>query len=109
MPWLWLLLAVFLSRAVLAWASEQVAFHAAAANKQDLRMQLFRHLQRLGPVYLHGDRGGNLRALSSCPIIDVKVRVATGQAMLVVIFVLRESREDEVWRCWRECCCCWAG
>lgn len=60
MPWLWLMLAVFLARAVLAWASEQVAFHAAATIKQDLRAQLFRHLQRLGPLYLYGERGGDL-------------------------------------------------
>ncbi len=62
-PWLWTLLAVFLLRAVIAWSSEQVAFTAAARVKLALRDRLYRHLQALGPVYLHGERSGELSNL----------------------------------------------
>lgn len=61
--WLWPLLGVFVLRAVVAWSSEQVAFRAAAQVKLALRDQLYRHLQALGPVYLHGERSGELSSL----------------------------------------------
>lgn len=62
-PWLWPLLGVFALRAAIAWASEQVAFTAAARVKLALREQLYRHLQALGPVYLQGERSGELSGL----------------------------------------------
>ncbi len=58
--WLWALLAIFLVRAVLAWASEQAAFYASAKIKQQLRNRLHRHIQALGPVY-KGDEGSGGR------------------------------------------------
>jgi ATP-binding cassette subfamily C protein CydD len=56
--WLWLLLAVFMIRAVLAWASEQAAFYASARIKQQLRDRLHRHLQALGPLQISDGRSG---------------------------------------------------
>ncbi len=61
--WLWPLLGIFLLRAGIAWSSEQVAFQAAARVKLALRERLYRHLQALGPVYLHGERSGELSSL----------------------------------------------
>lgn len=58
--WLWALLGIFILRSVLMWASEQVAFKAAAAIKLTLRDRLFAHLQALGPVYLRGERAGDI-------------------------------------------------
>jgi ATP-binding cassette subfamily C protein CydD len=58
--WLWLLLAVFALRALLAWSSEQAAFRAALQVKLQLRDKLFRHLQALGPVRLGQERTGEL-------------------------------------------------
>jgi ATP-binding cassette subfamily C protein CydD len=60
MPWLWGLLALFLVRAALAWASEQAAFHAAVQVKLWLRATLYRHVQKLGPAWLSGERSGDI-------------------------------------------------
>ena len=56
--WLWSLLAVFMIRALLAWASEQAAFYASAKIKQQLRDRLHRHLQALGPLQVGDERSG---------------------------------------------------
>jgi ATP-binding cassette subfamily C protein CydD len=60
MPSLWGLLALFLLRAGLAWASEQAAFHAAVQVKLALRAQLYQRVQQLGPTWLTGERSGDL-------------------------------------------------
>jgi len=60
MPWLWGLLALFLVRAGLAWASEQAAFQAAVQVKLALRELLYRHVRRLGPAWLSGERSGDI-------------------------------------------------
>ena len=60
MPGLWGLLALFAVRAVLTWASEQAAFHAAVRVKLQLREMLYRHVQKLGPAWLSGERSGDL-------------------------------------------------
>lgn len=62
-PWLWPLLGVFLLRGFIAWATEQVAFRAAEKVKLALRERLYRQLQALGPVYLQGERSGELSGL----------------------------------------------
>ncbi len=58
--WLWPMLLVFVVRALLAWASEQTAFRAAVNVKRKLRADLHQHLQALGPVYLSGERSGEM-------------------------------------------------
>lgn len=60
MPWLWAMLAIFLLRAGLAWASEQAAFHAAVQVKLAIRTQLYQKVQQLGPAWLTGERSGDL-------------------------------------------------
>ena len=60
MPSLWGLLALFLLRAGLAWASEQAAFHAAVQVKLAIRAQLYQKVQQLGPAWLTGERSGDL-------------------------------------------------
>ncbi|UOG91595.1 MAG: thiol reductant ABC exporter subunit CydD [Candidatus Thiothrix sulfatifontis] len=60
MPSLWGLLALFLLRAGLAWASEQAAFHAAVQVKLAIRAQLYQQVQQLGPAWLTGERSGDL-------------------------------------------------
>lgn len=58
--WLWPMLIIFIVRAVLAWASEQVAFSAAATIKRHLRVTIHHHLQKLGPAYLSGEHSGEM-------------------------------------------------
>ncbi len=60
MPWLWGMLAIFLVRAGLAWASEQAAFHAAIQVKLAIREQLYQKVQQLGPAWLSGERSGDI-------------------------------------------------
>jgi ATP-binding cassette subfamily C protein CydD len=60
MPWLWGLLALFLVRAGLAWASEQAAFQAAVQVKLSLRELLYLKVQKLGPAWLSGERSGDI-------------------------------------------------
>lgn len=60
MPWLWVMLGIFLFRAFLAWAAEQAAFYAAIQVKLSLRKQLYRQLQKLGPAWLSGERSGDI-------------------------------------------------
>jgi ATP-binding cassette subfamily C protein CydD len=59
-PWLLALLPIFALRFALVRASERVAFQAGAQLRQDLRAQLLGHIQRLGPVWLHGQARGDL-------------------------------------------------
>ena len=58
--WLWPLLGLFLLRALIAWASEQTAFRAAARVKTELRDRVYRHIQAAGPKWLAGERSGAL-------------------------------------------------
>ncbi|MEJ2453355.1 MAG: thiol reductant ABC exporter subunit CydD [Candidatus Thiodiazotropha sp.] len=60
MPWLWGLLAIFITRALLAWASERAAHDAAQQVKLNLRAALYDKLCRLGPAYLSEQRTGDL-------------------------------------------------
>ncbi|MET0066425.1 MAG: thiol reductant ABC exporter subunit CydD [Candidatus Thiodiazotropha sp.] len=60
MPWLWALLAIFLIRAGLAWASEWAAHAAAQQVKLSLRKTLYDRLRRLGPAWLSEQRTGDM-------------------------------------------------
>jgi ATP-binding cassette subfamily C protein CydD len=60
MPWLWAMLAIFLARAGLAWASERAAHDAAQRVKLSLRKSLYDKLRLLGPAYLSEQRTGEL-------------------------------------------------
>jgi len=59
-PALWGLIALFVLRAGLSWASEQAGFHAAVQVRIALREQLDTHLQKLGPAWLHSERTGDV-------------------------------------------------
>jgi ATP-binding cassette subfamily C protein CydD len=60
MPWFWALLAIFATRAVLAWASERAAHDAALRVKLSLRKTLVERLRQLGPAWLNEQRTGDL-------------------------------------------------
>lgn len=54
------LLAAAVGRAVLIWVREVVAHRGAIRVKSELRSRLFAHILRLGPVYVRGERAGEL-------------------------------------------------
>lgn len=61
-----ILLAVTLAaRAGLVWIAEVVAHHTSAAVKSELRTKLVRHVVRLGPRWLTGERSGELTTLAT--------------------------------------------
>ncbi|MDQ7015395.1 MAG: thiol reductant ABC exporter subunit CydD [Gammaproteobacteria bacterium] len=57
---LFAILGLFLLRALLAWWLEFYAQQAAVLIKQKIRLLLYDKLQRLGPLYLQGQRSGEL-------------------------------------------------
>ncbi|MDA8362455.1 MAG: thiol reductant ABC exporter subunit CydD [Gammaproteobacteria bacterium] len=59
-PMLWALLAVFAVRSGIAWASERMAFRAAAGIKLDVRRKLLEHLFALGPLRMVAEHTGEL-------------------------------------------------
>ena len=60
LPWLWPLPAIFVARFAITYASARVATRAAIIVKEDVRGRLVRHLQALGPTYLHTRHSGEL-------------------------------------------------
>jgi len=61
-PRLWLLLGVILARSAVSGLHEISARAIAVRVKSDLRRRLFAHIQALGPLYLRGQRAGELTA-----------------------------------------------
>lgn len=59
-PWLLALLVVIFFRAVLAWWAEVFAHRTAARIKEDVRQRLLTQLFSLGPLYVRGERTGEL-------------------------------------------------
>ncbi len=57
-PWLLGIAGLVGLRALMAWLSEVFAFQAAARVKHGIRTDLYRHLLRLGPAYVTGERTG---------------------------------------------------
>jgi ATP-binding cassette subfamily C protein CydD len=60
LPWLWPLPVIFVLRFAVMRASEHVAMQAAILVKENVRSDLVRHLQALGPAYVHGRHSGEL-------------------------------------------------
>ncbi len=61
-PRLWLLLGVILARSAVSGLHEIGARAIAVRVKSDLRRRLFAHIQALGPLYVRGQRAGELTA-----------------------------------------------
>jgi thiol reductant ABC exporter CydD subunit len=60
-----LLALVVVARAGVAWAQESAAHAASARVRSQLRRRLFAHASRLGPVWLSGERSGELTTLAT--------------------------------------------
>jgi ABC-type transport system involved in cytochrome bd biosynthesis, ATPase and permease components len=61
-PRLWLLVGVILARSAVSGLHEIGARAIAVRVKSDLRRRLFAHIQALGPLYVRGQRAGELTA-----------------------------------------------
>ncbi len=60
LPWLAVLFALALLRALLIWSGDVCAQRSASRFKGGLREQLTQHIFALGPAYAHGERSGEL-------------------------------------------------
>jgi ATP-binding cassette subfamily C protein CydD len=92
-PFLLILLALALLRALIVWSSEVLAQRSASHLKGSLREQLTQQLLTLGPAYTHGERSGELvtAAVGGVEILDEYTTVyqpARLLAMLVPAFML---------------------
>ena len=88
LPWLWGLLALFATRALVVWLAERSAFQAAAGVRVALRDQLYRHIQRLGPAYLAGQRSGVLVETLTKGIDDLEgyyARFAPAMSLVMIL------------------------
>ncbi|MBK1724848.1 thiol reductant ABC exporter subunit CydD [Thiocystis violacea] len=87
-PWLWVLLALFGVRAAIVWLAERAAFGAAAGVRVALRDQVYRHLQRLGPSYLAGQRSGALVETLTKGIDDLEAYYARFVPAMSMVMIL---------------------
>jgi len=96
-PLLAAIVAVLLARAVLIFVRELVANRTALRLKATVRARLLRHLLRLGPAYLQGERTGELLATATEGIERLEVYVgrylpqrllSVGIPLLIVAVIL---------------------
>ncbi|GHO86618.1 thiol reductant ABC exporter subunit CydD [Dictyobacter formicarum] len=57
---LFILLAILLGRAAIIWGNDIATNTVSGTVKSDLRLRLFRHLLKLGPMYVRGERSGEI-------------------------------------------------
>ncbi|MBK1719122.1 thiol reductant ABC exporter subunit CydD [Thiocystis violacea] len=86
--WLWGLLGLFALRALIVWLAERSAFQAAADVRATLRDQVHRHLQRLGPSYLSGQRSGALVETLTKGIDDLEGYYARFVPAMTLVMIL---------------------
>jgi ATP-binding cassette, subfamily C, bacterial CydD len=87
-PWLWGLLMLFGARALIVWLAERTAFQAAASVRATLRDRVHRHLQRLGPAYLSGQRSGALVETLTKGIDDLEGYYARFVPAMTLVMIL---------------------
>jgi ATP-binding cassette subfamily C protein CydD len=86
--WLWGLLALFGARALVVWLAERSAFQAASSVRATLRDRVHRHLQRLGPSYLSGQRSGALVETLTKGIDDLEGYYARFVPAMALVMIL---------------------
>ncbi|GLV58360.1 thiol reductant ABC exporter subunit CydD [Dictyobacter sp. S3.2.2.5] len=57
---LMILLVILLARAAVIWGNDIATNSVSGTVKSDLRLRLFRHIFRLGPMYVRGERSGEI-------------------------------------------------
>lgn len=74
--WLWLLLGVFVLRAVASVVTDRLAFEAASRIKRTLREQVMARIGVLGPRWMEGQRSGEIANLLGTAVEGVHDYVA---------------------------------
>ncbi len=89
-PYLALLLVIIAGRALAVWGSEASGYLAAARVKSALRTRLFAHIIALGPIYVSGERTGELSnaAMEGIEALEAYFRQYLPQLALAVLVPL---------------------
>ncbi|MCA0328678.1 MAG: thiol reductant ABC exporter subunit CydD [Actinobacteria bacterium] len=88
LPVIGLLAAIVLGRALLSSAGDVLAQRMATRTSRELRAQLLAHVVRLGPVWLSGERRGQVATLATRGIDSVEPYVARYLPQLVIAVVV---------------------
>jgi thiol reductant ABC exporter CydD subunit len=88
LPLIGLLAAIVLGRALLSSAGDVLAQRMATRTSRELRASLLAHVVRLGPVWLSGERRGQVATLATRGIDSVEPYVARYLPQLVIAVVV---------------------
>jgi ATP-binding cassette subfamily C protein CydCD len=88
LPVIGLLAAIVLGRALLSSAGDVLAQRMATRTSRELRAQLLSHVVRLGPVWLSGERRGQVATLATRGIDSVEPYVSRYLPQLVIAVVV---------------------
>ncbi|MFN8167872.1 MAG: thiol reductant ABC exporter subunit CydD [Candidatus Nanopelagicales bacterium] len=84
----WVLAAVVVGRALLSMVGESLSQRAATRTSAQLRAALLAHVVRLGPVWLSGERRGQIATLATRGVDSVEPYVAKYLPQLVIAVVV---------------------
>ena len=84
----WVLAAVVVGRALLSVVGESLSQRAATRTSAQLRAALLAHVVRLGPVWLSGERRGQIATLATRGVDSVEPYVAKYLPQLVIAVVV---------------------
>jgi thiol reductant ABC exporter CydD subunit len=84
----WVLAAVVVGRAVLAMTGEVLSQRSATRTSAQLRAALLAHVVRLGPVWLSGERRGQIATLATRGVDSVEPYVAKYLPQLVIAVIV---------------------
>lgn len=84
----WVLAAVVVGRAALAMVGESLSQRAATRTSAQLRAALLAHVVRLGPVWLSGERRGQIATLATRGVDSVEPYVAKYLPQLVIAVIV---------------------
>jgi thiol reductant ABC exporter CydD subunit len=84
----WILAAVVVGRAALAMVGEVLSQRAATRTSAQLRAALLAHVVRLGPVWLSGERRGQIATLATRGVDSVEPYVAKYLPQLVIAVIV---------------------
>jgi thiol reductant ABC exporter CydD subunit len=84
----WVLAAVVVGRALLAMVGEALSQRAATRTSAQLRAALLAHVVRLGPVWLSGERRGQIATLATRGVDSVEPYVAKYLPQLVIAVIV---------------------
>lgn len=88
MPVVWLLAGIVVGRAVLSGINDVLAQRSATRTSRELRAAMLAHVVKLGPIWLSGERRGQVATLATRGIDSVEPYVSRYLPQLVIAVVV---------------------